>query len=231
MVNLDDIPNVTDGLISGRRLISSQFPPINLFDDVASAAEFEIAYAAQASMNPRLQSATGNLSLLHMDEIPFGITGCSYAVSPFTHVNPEGSRFSDGSFGILYAADTTATAIAEVSHHQQQYWNNVPELQFDLFVFRELVVKFNAGGFSDFTTIPITDRLYHPDSYAVSRQVGAAVLVSEKPGIQYHSVRYVGAKCWAMFTPSVVQSVIQAAHYEMVWSGANCSPSVRKISV
>ena len=31
-------------------------------------------------------------------------------MAAFTHLNPEGSRFSDGSYGVYYAAHTLATA-------------------------------------------------------------------------------------------------------------------------
>lgn len=43
--------------------------------------------------------------MIPLDEIPWGITGYSYATAPFTHINPAGSRFSDGSFGVLYVAE------------------------------------------------------------------------------------------------------------------------------
>lgn len=81
------------------------------------------------------------ISISPTEEIPFGIPGCSYAVAPFTHVNLDGSRFSDGSFGVLYVGDTIATALAEVQHHQETYWRNVPDLSFERFVFRGLALK------------------------------------------------------------------------------------------
>src|SRR5258705_221801 len=81
------------------RLVNSKFPPIALFDDVADADEFELLFEIQALTNPRLKNEVGQLELIARSEIPFGIAGCSYAIAPFTHVNPAGSRFSDGSFG------------------------------------------------------------------------------------------------------------------------------------
>ena len=93
-------------------------------------------YQLQALTNPRIQTEVGNLSLIRLSEIPFGIPGCSYATSPFTHVNPQGSRFSDGQFGMLYLADTVNTAITEVSFHQQRYWSGVHGLDYERLVFR-----------------------------------------------------------------------------------------------
>ncbi len=95
-----------EGSIKSYRLVNSKFPPIALFDDVANADEFDILYQVQALTNPRLQNEVGVIKLIALSEIPFGITGCSYATAPFTHLNPDGSRFGDGSFGMLYLADT-----------------------------------------------------------------------------------------------------------------------------
>ena len=122
MVKAADLPVLPARDVIGYRLVNSKFPPIDLFDDVADPDEFAALHALQSLTNPRLQTEVGDLALLPLEQIPFGIRGCSYAVAPFTHINPEGSRFSDGSFGVLYLADTLETAIAEVKHHQQAYW-------------------------------------------------------------------------------------------------------------
>ena len=44
--------------------------------------------------------------------------GATPVMAAFTHLNPGGSRFSDGSYGVYYAAHSLETAIAEVSHHR-----------------------------------------------------------------------------------------------------------------
>ena len=59
------------------RLVNSKFPPIELFDDVADADEFDMLYQLQALTNPRLHNETGRLELIPRGEIPFGIPGCS----------------------------------------------------------------------------------------------------------------------------------------------------------
>ena len=114
---LGDLPVLEGESLQAYRLVNSKFPPIALFDDVADAEDFEALYQIQALTNPRLQNEIGRLELIPRDQIPFGIPGCSYATAPFTHVNPAGSRFSNGTFGVLYLADRMDTAIAEVRHH------------------------------------------------------------------------------------------------------------------
>jgi hypothetical protein len=41
-------------------------------------------------------------------------------------------------------------------------------------------------------------------------------------------VRKQGSFCWALMTPRSVSSIVQAAHYEMIWNGQ--ITSVNKIS-
>jgi hypothetical protein len=201
------------------RLVNSKFPPIAIFDDVASADDFEQLYALQALTNPRLANQAGRLELIPRGDISFGIPGCTYAAAPFTHLNPDGSRFSDGSFGVLYLADAMETAIAEVRYHQQTYWTNVAALCFERFVFRGLTARFDEEGALDALTVSRTDSIYSPVGYDASRVLGRSALGSGASAIRYHSVRQSGGSCWGLLTPRQVSSVVQTAHYEMIWNG------------
>jgi len=218
-------PRQGDECLKAHRLVNSKFPPIALFDDVASAEEFDALYAVQALTNPRLQAEVGSLALIARDQIPFGIQGCAYATAPFTHVNPNGSRFGDGSFGILYLADTMDTAVAEVRHHQQAYWSKVHGLNYERFVFRGLVCQFVEARMLDATALPLSHPIYASDDYSASRVLGQDTLKAGAPGLRYHSVRAPGHTCWALMTPRPVRSIVQSHHYEMVWNGAITSVS------
>lgn len=216
---LADLPVLPANHARAYRLINSKFPPIAIFDDVASADEFEELYALQALTNPRLANQVGRLELIPRRDIPFGIPGCSYAAAPFTHVNPDGSRFSDGSFGVLYLADSMETAIAEVRYHQQAYWSNVPDLRYERFVLRGLTVRFDEDGGLDALVVSRQDPIYSPASYDASRVLGRGALRAGASAIRYHSVRRSAGVCWGLLTPRTVASVVQTAHYEMIWSG------------
>ncbi len=226
MVVPKGLPVRADARCQAYRLVNSKFPPIDLFDDVADAEEFEILYQLQALTNRRLHNETGRLELIPRSEIPFGIPGCSYATAPFTHVNPAGSRFSDGSYGVLYLADSMETALVEVRHHQEQYWSNVEGLNFERFVFRGLSCQFNEAGLLDATSVPMSEPIYDADDYTHSRQFGRLVRQGGFPGLRYHSVRNPGQHCWALLTPRRVLSIIQTAHYEMIWNAGITSVSV-----
>lgn len=219
MVTAEDLQVLPAGNVRAYRLVNSKFPPIAIFDDVADAEEFEELYALQALTNPRLANQTGRLELIPRGEIPFGIPGCSYAAAPFTHVNPDGSRFSDGTFGVLYLADKMETAIAEVRFHQQAYWSNVADLRYERFVFRGLTARFDEKGALDALAVPREDPIYSPVSYGASRVLGRSAHDARASAIRYHSVRHAGGVCWGLLTPKSVSSIVQTAHYEMIWSG------------
>jgi len=224
--NVAHISNTRLSEQKGYRLINSKFPPIALFDDVASADEFEALYELQALTNPRIQNELGNLNLIAKDNIPFGIEGCSYATAPFTHVNPEGSRFSDGMYGVLYIADALDTAIAETRYHQNKIFNNIKGLHYDVITMRGLTCYF-SGELVDVTTYDKC--IYHPTDYTDAQQLGRMLYKQEQQGLAYHSVRNTGAKCWALFTPKHISSIKQTAHFEFIYDG-KCISRVETIS-
>ncbi|MND69359.1 RES domain protein [compost metagenome] len=224
-MTLSELGTLPGEPLQAYRLVNSKFPPIALFDDVADADEFEALYQIQALTNPRLQNEAGRLELIPRGEIPFGIVGCSYATGPFTHVNPAGSRFSDGSFGVLYLADTMDTALAEVRHHQNLYWSKVEGLNYERFIFRGLSCAFVDTAMLDATGIALDDPLYDPVDYSHARRLGRELKDAGTPGLRYNSVRVRDHHCWALMTPRPVSSILQTAHYEMVWNGQITSVS------
>ncbi len=219
MTDAISLPTFDATDVVGHRLINAKFPPIEIFDDVASPEDFEALYAIQALTNPRLQNEVGDLSLVALEDIPFGVKGCHYAAASFTHVNPDGSRFSDGTFGIMYVADSTETAIAEVMFHQEVYWRNVPDLHYDRLVFKALRCSFDVEQGLDATGLATNDPLYHQSDYTAARALGNKVRLSNAhTAIKYRSVRRSQGECHALFTPKAMTEIIQTAHYEMIWS-------------
>src|SRR6185437_10812465 len=93
------------------RIIPSIYPPIDLFERVADPADVDTVLAIESAFNPRLREQAGDLSLVPREERVVG-PGAGYIMAAFTHVSPDGSRFSDGTYGVFYAAQREATAIA-----------------------------------------------------------------------------------------------------------------------
>ena len=123
MLSEDDIHNVPLATLNWDRLfrlIPSHFPPIDLFENVASSEDLEIVFALEALTNDRLLEQVGNLALVPVEERISG-KGSSPIMAAFTHIGIA-SRFTDGKwYGVYYGADSLQTAIAETKYHRAKF--------------------------------------------------------------------------------------------------------------
>ena len=85
------------------RLIPSRYPTVGLYDAIADPADLDVVFAIEALANPRIRDELGELTLVPREERLTG-PGATPVMAAFTHLNPEGSRFSDGTYGVYYAA-------------------------------------------------------------------------------------------------------------------------------
>ncbi|EQB00422.1 hypothetical protein L288_18260 [Sphingobium quisquiliarum P25] len=97
------------------RLIPSRFPPIGLFDTVATAADAQAVMELAGWTNDRLVA-----DLLH--RLPeshwvYGRPNSSVIMAAFLHTAPDGLRFNGPELGAWYASKEIETAAAEVGHH------------------------------------------------------------------------------------------------------------------
>ena len=113
------------------RLIPSRYPTVGLYDAIADPADLDVVFAIEALANPRLRDEIGELQLVPPEERVTG-PGATPVMAAFTHLNPEGSRFSDGSYGVYYAAHSLETSVAEVSHHRAIFLRRTDEPAIDL---------------------------------------------------------------------------------------------------
>ena len=113
------------------RLIPSRYPTVGLYDAIADPADLDVVFAIEALGNPRIRDEIGELSLVPREERVTG-PGATPVMAAFTHLNKEGSRFSDGSYGVYYAAHSLETAIAEVSHHRGVFLRRTREPAIDV---------------------------------------------------------------------------------------------------
>lgn len=209
------------------RLIPSQFPPIHLFEDVASADEFETLFAVQMLTNPRIQEEIGQINRVPKEQRLFAVPGCGYVMAAFTHINPDGSRFSNGDYGIYYAADTLETAIAETVYHKELFlsYTNEPAQELDM---RSLIAQFNAELF-DLTLFDLGDPVYSKEDYRVSQEIGAQIKEKLSDGAMYHSVRTIAGKNFALFKPNLILKCYQGAHFSYVWNGEKIASVYQKM--
>lgn len=127
------------------RIIRSAFPPIDLFEDIADPADWPLLLLAEMKTNPRLMETIGNLDLVPPSRRVSG-AGASWLMAPFTHVSRDRpSRFSDGSYGVLYAGESFETALFETIHHHGRFMARTGEAPGWTSQFRELVLAIDAA--------------------------------------------------------------------------------------
>jgi len=199
------------------RLVPSRFPPIALFERVAAPDDLEVVFAIEALTNPRLRQEAGDISLVPREERVSG-PGSSPIMAAFTHLNPDGSRFSAGTYGVYYASRTLLTAVREVSHHQSRFLAATREgpLSVDLRCYRAAVREPLHDIRGAQRALP---EIYAADRYGASQAFGAALREAGSWGIVYDSVRHPGGECVGIFRPRALGPAVQAEHVSLQWNG------------
>ncbi len=195
----------------------SRYPPVGLFDRVARPEDLDFVIAAESLTNDRLREEAGELVLVPPAERVSG-PGTTPIMAAFTHLNPEGSRFSDGSYGVYYAAREMETAIAESAFHRARFLARTeePPGEIDL---RTYLADIRADFVDLRGVVKGKAALLNPDSYAASQAYGNARRSEGAGGIVYESVRRAGGQCVAVFRPKLVGPCRQGPHVCFIWDG------------
>jgi hypothetical protein len=203
------------------RIVSSRFPPVGLFDAIADPADLEAIYELEGMTNPRLRQELGQIDLVPAGRRIAG-QGTTPIMAAFTHPNPEGSRFSDGTWGVYYAAKERDTAVAETVYHRQLFLARTAEpattLEMRCYL-ADIAGKLHdvRGGWP---------AIHDPDSYAASQAMARRLHLSGSNGVVYDSVRRPDGQCVAAFYPDLVGPAIQGPHVFYFWNGSRISHAV-----
>lgn len=203
------------------RVINSSFPPITLFEDVLDPAELHTAYLLEALTNDRLIEQTGVLSRVLPEDRVSG-PGSTPVMAAFTHIGKV-SRFTDGSYGVYYAASSQAAAIAETSYHQERFLaaTNEPDIELTMRTYVNQVVKPMHDIRVGYPHLHDAD----PASYSPAQTFAKQVRETLSWGLIYNSVRLNGHECVAAFRPPAVSIPLQGKHLRYVWDA-----NIQKIS-
>ena len=211
-----DIPVTATRWAPCYRIVPSRFPPIGLFEKVAHPGDLDAVF--QKSMtNDRLRDEVGELALVPPEDRVSG-PGSTPIMAAFTHLNPEGSRFTDGSFGIFYAALALDTAIEETKHHRARFLaaTDEPAQEIDMRVY---AVDLDADLHDIRSLADSHAHLYDPDNYTHAQSLAAELRDAGSEGIRYRSVRHPGGECAAAFRPRLLSNCRQERHLCYVWDG------------
>ncbi len=203
------------------RLIPSRYPTVGLYDAIADPADLDVVFAIEALTNPRIRDELGELQLVAPDERVSG-AGSTPVMAAFTHLNPDGSRFSDGSYGVYYAAHALDTAIAEVSHHRAVFLAHTAEPALDIDL--RLVTANLDAELHDLRELGAAGaKIFHPDHYASSQALGRRLRAAGSWGVQFPSVRHSGGLCVGVFRPRALGRARAGAHIALHWDGQRIS--------
>jgi RES domain len=202
------------------RIVPTRHPSVNLFDRVADAEDFEALYALESMTNERAREEIGDIERVPPAQRQYG-PGSGPIMAAFTHVNVQGSRFSDGSYGMFYAARERSTAIAETRHHHGRFLaaTNEPPMHLPMRLYH---VSIDARLHDLRPAGAVPAAVHDRDDYSVARALGSRLRAVGSVGVVYRSVRQTSAprgQCVGLFSPQGARRCVHAAILLYVWDG------------
>lgn len=194
------------------RIIPSRFPPIDLFQDVAPAEHWTFLQDFEGRTNERLvEEATSRGYIRPEDRIEK--SNSHYIIGPLTHPKPGGSRFSDGTFGVLYGGLDFETTAAEVRAQREEFLRRTSEdaQRLDM---RAIVMDLD-GDLHDLRAAGGQALIERESSHAIARRLRDAGSF----GLVFDSVIRPGGTCVCIFRPNVLSNCRQERHFAYVWDG------------
>jgi hypothetical protein len=182
--------------------------------DPEDEAELE---ALLRSTNPVERHRSGEIRIVSSEDDYVG-GNREFVLWPFAH--PAPSRFSDGSFGVLYCAENRQTAIQEASHRLDRIYSDGAAPKQDMRK-QHLSLRLVADEYADVraSVVPGIDRrIYHSDDYSASQACGKKIR-QVLPGLTYDSVRHMNGVCTGAFVPRICSDVRLLELIDFAWDG------------
>ncbi|HTV93834.1 MAG TPA: RES family NAD+ phosphorylase [Verrucomicrobiae bacterium] len=187
------------------RVIAHRRHEARIADRLASVTDRAALDEIEAITNPRRKFPGG-------DENEMVIASFAYSGN---------SRFTDGSYGVYYAAFEQRTAIAESAYHTARflaYTQTRPTL-----VYKRVLTADVKGTYDDIRTVPATDPIYDPDPdrYAAAQAYALGLYAADLvDGVVYRSVRAAGGTCVVAFRPGLIVNCETAGFLAYTYDGA-----------
>lgn len=182
----------------------------NLFDDLSdSSSDWQIAQVVELNHKPTtFESPT---PVIHR---PFEDSLWDNAIKyPFN--NWMQSRFSDGSFGVWYGADSLETSIYESAHHW--YTGLLSDAGFNrpgAYVERKAYwVRCDAALINLKEKVLSHAQLMDQNDYSYTQSVGARLHHEGHPGLMTRSTRHLSGDTFAILNAQILSKPRHAAYY------------------
>ncbi|MDQ2680491.1 MAG: RES family NAD+ phosphorylase [Candidatus Eremiobacteraeota bacterium] len=144
----------------------------------------------------------------------------AYIQASFMYPGP--SRFSDGTFGVLYCANSAATALHESSYHLSKIYRdgNAPTMKTGR-VRLALQLRGRTADIRRSVEPHISFKYYDPIDYSAA-QVFGAQMREQTNSVHYDSIRNKhGGHCIGSFGPEMVLGVRVVGSTQLVWDGSH----------
>ncbi len=184
---------------------------------MASAEDFDALYALESMTNDRIRDEVGDISLVPAAERKFG-PGSSSIMAAFTHLNPQGSRFSDGTYGVFYCARERDTAIHETRYHSGLFMQATQEPPMRLQM-RLYAVKVSGEVVDLRAAAQAEPCIVDPGDYGYAQGLGRKLREQNVQGILYPSGRHPGGECLAALRTGILHNCRHSAYLEYNWNG------------
>ncbi|WP_065755743.1 RES family NAD+ phosphorylase [Bradyrhizobium paxllaeri] len=209
------------------RLIPSQFPPIGLFDTVATAADLSAVMDLVGWTNDRLVAE--RIDRLPQSEWVYGTPNSSIVMAAFLHVAPGGMRFNGPELGAWYAADDIRTAAAEVGHHlrREAAARNIATMSRTYRAYTATLL----GDYLDIRGQQLAlPEVYASERYDASQKLGEDIRASGRAGLLYDSLRRRKGINVVAHRPRNIVDILQTDHFEITVQTAARTIDVRQLS-
>ncbi|MBU6258264.1 MAG: RES family NAD+ phosphorylase [Burkholderiales bacterium] len=195
----------------------TRYPAVSLYDRVADAADFEALYALEALTNERIRDELGQIERVAAEDRLYG-PGSGPIMAAFTHLNASGSRYSDGSYGVFYAARERTTAVAETRYHHGRFLAATREGPMHLPMrLYQVAIAATLHDLRPAGAVPAA--VYDPDDYTAAQALGRRLRGAGSAGVVYRSVRDPQGQCVGLFKPRGASRCVHAAYLLYAWDG------------
>lgn len=197
------------------RVVASKYPMVSVYDRIADTRNFQAVLEIEALTNPRLREEAGDYRKIRPAD---AITGPGSTPIMASFAYSGASRFTDGSYGVYYAAQQEETAIAESRFWTQAFLSATHEPSID--VDKRMYSARVRGTYDDLRGRSRRSRVYDPDSYAYSQAYARNLYQKNNvDGIVYTSVRREDGQCVCVFRPKLITDCRIAAYLQFRWDG------------
>jgi hypothetical protein len=196
------------------RVVASEYAGENLFDRIADHDELEALQAIADLTNPHVLDQMGQIRLVPPEDRIYG-AGAGLVMAAFVFPATP-SRFTNGMYGVYYAALAEETAVRETIYHRKRFLAGTGPAVLEMSL---LHAHLDARMVDLRRGLPCPNGIYHDDDYSAGQQFGAVVRRLREFGVLYSSVRDPGGECVAVFRPRALGNCRAVRTLEYHWDG------------